>query len=301
MSRTPSAAELARLARLELEAREVVEGFLSGPHRSPYFGQSLEFAQHREYVAGDDTRRLDWKVYSKTDKLYLKLYEEETNLRTLLLVDASESMRFGIGEANRGQSRSKFDQACLLAASIAYLLLRQQDSVGLTTFDSAVRSQVMPRTSQRHLRTLLDALATESPQQKTGIYDVLRSAADQRTQRGLIVLLSDLLVPTDEFARGLALLRQRRHEVVVLQVLDPQELSFEFSGTTRFVGLEETGEVTCEPRTLREGYLAALERHQDEVRRACSRSGCDYRLVRTDESPSATLASMLASRKQIRR
>ena len=308
--RTPSADDLARIARLELEAREIVEGFLTGPHRSPYFGASLEFAQHREYVPGDDTRRLDWKVFSKTDKLYLKLYEEETNLRTLLLVDASESMQFGAGPATtrRGRRRTrendsptKFDTACLIAASLAYLLLRQQDSVALMTFDEGVRTQVAGRTSQRHLQTLLEALATAKPTKKTGLFDVLLAAADQASQRGLVTLISDLFVPVDELKRGLSLLRQRRHEVLVLHTLDARELAFDFTGTTRFVGLEDGGELTCEPRTLREGYLSALDEWLDDVRRVCGQTGCDYQLVRSDDAPSAVLAELLARRKRPRR
>ena len=302
VDRTPSAEELARLSRLELEAREVVEGFLTGPHASPYFGQSLEFAQHREYVPGDDTRRLDWKAFSKTDKLYLKLYEEETNLRTLLLVDASESMQFGSvgGRGRRGGEKTKFDQACLLAASLAHLLLRQQDSVGMMTFDEAVRSQVVSRTSQQHLRTLLTALSAEKPAKKTTLFETLRAAADQKSQRGLIVLISDLLVSPEDLRKGLGLLRQRRHEVVVLHTMDSRELDFDFSGTTKFVGLEGAGELTCEPRTLREGYMKALDEHLSAVRRICGQVGADYQLIRTDESPSAAFSTLIERRERRR-
>ena len=300
--RTPSADDLARISRLELEAREIVEGFLTGQHRSPYFGQSLEFAQHREYVPGDDTRRLDWKVFSKTDKLYLKLYEEETNLRTQLVLDASESMQFGNDRGGRaGEGGTKFDQACRMAAALAYLLLQQQDSVGLTTFDEGIRSQVVARTSQQHLRELLATMAVDKPAKKTGLLEVTKQIADRDVQRGLVVLLSDLLIPVDELRKSLGLLRQRRHEVVVLQILDPQELSFDFSGTTRFIGLEGGDELTCQPRTLRDGYLAALEQFLDDVRRVCGQTGADYQLVRSDESPSAVLAEFIERRKSTRR
>ena len=308
-SRTPSADDLARIARLELEAREVVEGFLNGQHRSPYFGQSLEFAQHREYVPGDDTRRLDWKVFSKTDRLYLKLYEEETNQRTLLLVDSSESMRFAGGATRGGRGKSsdaagqatKFDQACRLAAALSYLLLRQQDSVGLMTFDEQVRQQLATRTSQRHLQAIIATLVASEPSQKTGILDVMRTAADQKSQRGLIVLISDLFVPLDQLQQGLAMFRQRRHEVVVLHTLDRRELDFDFSGTTRFKGLERTGELKCDPRTLRDGYLEALQTYLEQVRRICGRTGADYQIVRTDESPAAAFANLLSRRKNVRR
>ena len=292
---------LARIARLELEARETVEGFLTGQHRSPYFGQSLEFAQHREYAPGDDIRRIDWKVLSKTDKVYLKQYEEETNLRTTLVVDASESMRFG-GPAKKGeQPHTKFDQACRLAAALSYMLLRQQDSVGAVVFDDGVRSQVPGRTAQNHLRTILAALAAEEASKKTGVADVLRAVADQKTQRGLVILLSDLFVDLGDLRRGLEFLRSRRHEVIVFQILDDAELSFDFSGTTRFVGLEDAGELTCDPRSLREGYLKALDGFLESAAKTCFKTGADHMLVRTGERPSAPLAEFLARRARPRR
>lgn len=292
---------MARIQRLELEAREVVEGFLSGQHRSPYLGQSLEFAQHREYVAGDDIRRIDWKVWSKTDKLYLKQYEEETNLRMTLVVDASESMQFGSTSDEARVVRTKFDQACRGAAALAYLLLRQQDSVGLVTFDDGIRNQVPHRTAQAHLRLILSELAAESTTQKTSILDVLRSVADQKTLRGLVVIFSDLFVATDELRRGIELIRQRGHEVVVFHTLDDQELSFEFSGTTKFVGLEEAGELTCDPRSLQAGYLKKLDEFMNSVSRTCLAAGAEYSLLKTSEPIAAALGAFVARRSRPRR
>lgn len=290
--RTPGPEALARIARLEVKAREVVEGFLSGMHRSPYSGQSVEFLQHREYVAGDETRHIDWKVWSKTDKYYVKLFEEETNLRTVLLVDGSESMKFG-GTANKP---SKFDYACTVAASLAYLLLRQQDSVGVVTFDSAVRNVVPLRSKGTHLHTVLAALRNDDPQKKTDLFGVLRRVAEDHSRRGMIVVISDLLADRDGLFRGLKLLRHRGHDVLVFHVLDDQELDFDFSGTTRFQGLEESGEVTCDPRSLREGYLAAMQEYLDYVRRECARNRIDYQLVRTSEHLDAALAKFLSAR-----
>jgi uncharacterized protein (DUF58 family) len=166
---------ISRIARLEVQARNVVEGFLSGLHRSPYFGQSVEFVQHREYVAGDDPRRIDWKVWSKTDKYYIKQYEEETNLRCMLLVDVSESMQFGT------TALTKYEYACTAAASLAYLLLRQQDSVGLTSFDAAVRTAVPSRSKRNHLHAILAALDAQNPAEKTDIYQILAEAAPSAT------------------------------------------------------------------------------------------------------------------------
>ena len=302
MSRTLTEDAIARISRLELEAREAVEGFLTGQHRSPFFGQSLEFAQHRKYAPGDDIRRIDWKVLSKTDRVYLKQYEEETNLRTTLLVDASESMQFGTDQQERGATpRTKFDQACRIAAALSYLLLRQQDSVGALIFDDGVRTRVPNRTAQRHLRTILEAFATEKASRKTGILGVLKEAAEAKTQRGLVVLISDLFVDPAELRKGLEVLRARNHEVIVFQILDDAELNFDFAGTTKFVGLESTGELTCDPRSLRAGYLAKMEEFLDTAAKACGKAGADYFLIRTSERPSAPLSAFLSRRARPRR
>lgn len=303
-SRSLSPEAMSRIQRLELEARGVVEGFLSGQHRSPYLGQSLEFAQHREYVAGDDVRRIDWKVWSKTDKLYLKQYEEETNLRMTLVVDASESMQFGSssGSSSDGDGqRTKFDQACRAAAALAYLLLRQQDSVGLVSFDDGVRSRIPHRTAQMHLRTILEALSVEKASQKTGLVSVMREVADQKTLRGLVVLISDLFVPQKELRAGIEMIRKRGHEVYVMHTLDDAELTFDFSGTTKFVGLESDAELTCDPRSLRAGYLEKLHEYLDDTRKTCVSSGAEYAMLKTSEPIGAALAAFVARRSKLRR
>ncbi|HID23221.1 MAG TPA: DUF58 domain-containing protein, partial [Planctomycetaceae bacterium] len=199
--------EISRIARPEVRARQIVEGFLSGLHRSPYYGQSVEFLQHREYVPGDDIRRVDWKVWSKTDRYYVKLYQEDTNLRTTLLVDASESMQFGSGPMTR------YEYGCTLAAALAYLLLRQQDAVGLITFDHDIRARVPARSKQNHLYAILAALDAQQPARKTDLYGVLRQVAEEQAQRGMIVIVSDLFVDRDGLFRGLRLLRHRGHDV----------------------------------------------------------------------------------------
>ena len=274
---------IARVARLEIKARQIVEGFLSGGHRSPYFGQSVEFVQHREYVPGDDVRRIDWKVWSKTDKVYVKLYEEDTNLRTTLIVDLSESMRFG------SKATTKYDYGCTIAATLAYLLLRQQDSVGLVAFDEAIRTRVPPHSKRTHLNDILAALEAEEPQQKTDMFDVLRHVAEEQGRRGMIVLVSDLLVPRPGLFKGLKMLRHRGHDVLVFHVLDDEELDFNFAGTTKFEGMEELGDILCDPRSLREGYLAAMHTYLDELRRFCAQQVIDYRTVRTSEHIDAVL------------
>ncbi|MFO1007242.1 MAG: DUF58 domain-containing protein [Planctomycetaceae bacterium] len=284
---------VARISRLEILSRQVVEGFLSGMHRSPYFGQSIEFVQHREYVPGDDVRRIDWKVWSKTDKFYLKLFEEETNLRTTLLVDISESMQFGSG------SVTKYDYACQIAGALTFLLLKQQDAVSLTAFDSEVRGVAPSRSTHTHLGAILSVLFQQKPAKKTDLEAILKQAAQEKSQRGMIVLISDLFAPREGLFQGLRMLRKRGHDVLVLQVLDPEELDFNYSGTTKFEGMEEAGELVCDPRSLREGYLAAMNAFLHDVRRRCAAEGIDHETVRTDEHLDAVLRKYLNHRRQL--
>lgn len=286
---------IARISRLEILARNVVEGFLSGNHRSPYFGQSVEFAQHREYTAGDDIRRIDWKVWSKTDRYYIKQYEEETNLRTTLLVDLSESMLFGSGQV------TKYEYACQIAAVLSYLLLRQQDAAGLVTFDAAIRQRVEISSKRNHLHAILAGLGRDNPERKTDVYDVLSKVADEQQRKGLIVLVSDLFAPREGLFKGLSLLRTRGHEVMVFQVLDDQELDFNYAGTTKFEGLEQAGELICDPRSLRDGYLAAMHKYLEDVRRHCARQMIDFQTIRTSEHLDAVLRHYLTHRVGMRR
>lgn len=286
---------IARISRLEILARNVVEGFLSGQHRSPYFGQSIEFAQHREYVPGDDIRRIDWKVWSKTDRYYIKQYEEETNLRTTLLVDLSESMLFGSGKI------SKYEYGCQIAAVLGYLLLRQKDAVGLVTFDSGIRQRVEVSSKQNHLQAILAGLGRDNPERKTDVFDVLSKVADEQSRRGMIVLVSDLFAPRPGLFKGLNLLRTRGHEVMVFHVLDDEELDFNYSGTTKFEGLEAAGDLICDPRSLRDGYLAAMKTYLDDVRRHCARQMIDCQTIRTSEHLDAVLRHYLTHRVGMRR
>src|SRR2546422_3280657 len=198
-----------RIWGVEIRARHIVEGFLSGMHRSPYFGQSVEFLQHREYVTGDDLRHVDWKVWARQDRLYVKQYEEETNLRCTLLVDISNSMAYGNGPLN------KYEYACTLACSLAYLVLRQQDGVGCVTFDERIRVSVPVRSKHNHIFSIVDSLAVQEPREKTDMYAILRNVAEAAPRRGLMVLVSDLLTDRASLIRGLRLLRKRGHDVLV--------------------------------------------------------------------------------------
>ncbi len=286
---------VARISRLEILARNVVEGFLSGLHRSPYFGQSVEFAQHREYAPGDDIRRIDWKVWSKTDKYYIKQYEEETNLRTTLLVDLSESMQFGSGKL------TKYEYACQLAAALSYLLLRQQDSVGITTFDSEIRSRVPSSSKQNHLHAILSTLEHDQPAKKTDLQHMLAQVADEQTRRGLIVVISDLFVDRDGLFKGLKLLRTRGHDVMVMHVMDDQELDFNYAGTTKFEGMEEAGDLICDPRSLRDGYVEAVTKFVEELNRNCARQMIDFQTIRTSQHLDAALAYYVTHRVGMRK
>jgi uncharacterized protein (DUF58 family) len=286
---------LARIHRLEIEARQVVEGFLSGQHRSPYFGQSIEFVQHREYVPGDDIRRIDWKVWSKTDKYYIKQYEEETNLRTTLVVDTSESMHFG------SKKTTKYDFACSIAAAVTYLLLRQQDAVSLTAFDDKIRTQTPSRSRMTHLGSILQVLVNENPANKTDMENILKLVANEKHKRGMIVLISDLFAPREGLFRGLRMLRKRGHDVLVFHVLDDQELDFDYAGTTKFEGMEEAGELVCDPRSLRDGYLKAMHDYLDEVRRTCAADMIDYQTVRTSDHLDAMLRHYINTRVGLQR
>jgi uncharacterized protein (DUF58 family) len=281
---------IARISRLDLRARHVVEGFISGMHKSPFFGHSVEFIQHREYTPGDDIRHLDWKVWSKTDRFYVKQFEEETNLRSHLVVDVSESMHYGRGALN------KHEYGCTIAACLGYLLLRQQDAVGMITFDDKVRQIVPARSQQTHIDSLVQAMHTSRPREKTDLEKILRRVAETVSSRGMIILVSDLLADREPLFRGLEMLRHRRHDVLVFHVLDDDELTFPFAGSTRFEGMEELPNLLCDPRALRDGYLEALEEYLVEVRRGCIRQGIDYVLIRTGDPFDAVLSKFLHHR-----
>jgi uncharacterized protein (DUF58 family) len=285
---------IAKISRLDLRARQVVEGFISGMHKSPVFGHSIEFVQHREYTIGDDIRHLDWKVWSKTDRYYIKQFEAETNLRCNLVVDVSESMHYGRGALN------KYNYACTVAACLAYLLLRQQDAVGSITFDSDVRHIIPSRSQTNHIDAIIKSLDVSRPREKTDIEKILRRVTESIAGRGMIVLVSDFLVDREPLVRGLEMLCQRKHDILVFHVMDDDEMVFPFTGTTRFEGMEEMPHLLCDPRALRDGYLEALEEYLVEVRRGCTRLGIDYQLVRTGDYLDAVLTKFLHHRMDVR-
>ncbi len=283
-------ATLNKISRLELRARMIVEGFLTGLHRSPYHGFSVEFAEHREYVAGDDLRYLDWKVFGRSDRFYIKQYEEETNYRCHILLDTSESMAYGSGGV------TKFDYGCMIAASLAYLISKQQDAVGLALFQENLARQVQPGASPQHLRQILHELEQAKPSGKTGIGDVLHEIADQVRRKGLILFLSDAFDDLDKVLAGLQHLRHRRHEVLFFHLLDHDELLFPFRDMTRFEGLEGLPELLTSPQALRKNYLAELEAFEAKLRKGCRDNGVDYRRFDTSETLDVALTAYLSAR-----
>jgi uncharacterized protein (DUF58 family) len=282
---------LTRITRLDLKARLIVEGFISGMHKSPFHGFSVEFAQHREYVPGDDIRHIDWKVWSKSDRYYIKQYEEETNLRTYVMLDMSESMRYGA----EGRM-TKFDYGATVAAALSFLLLRQQDAVSLTLFDNEVRTHIPPSGHPAHLKTMLQEVVGASCERKTEVTRIFEQLAEKITRRGIVVVISDLFAPIDEIVRGIRQLRHRRHDVIVFQILDEDELTFPFQRNTLFRGLEEYPELLVEPRALRDAYLEAFGDFNRELRRGCRSSGVDFVQLKNTDHLDAALSSYLASR-----
>jgi uncharacterized protein (DUF58 family) len=289
---------LAKVRSLELQARLIVEGYLSGMHKSPYHGFSVEFAQHREYVPGDDLKHLDWKVYSRTGRFYLKQYEEETNLALWLLVDASESMRYGSGplRADGSPEISKYDYACMAAAALAYLTLLQQDSVGLVTYDHAVRQLLRPTSQQSHLKQIVNILNKGPGKERTSLAPIFHDLAERIPRRGIVVVLSDCFDEVSDILAGLKHLRHKRHEVIVLNVLDRAELEFPFQDATLFRGLEQFPELLTDPRSLRDGYLEQVNTFVTELQKGCLNQNIDYVQLRTDHSLGIALAGYLAHR-----
>ena len=289
---------LERIKRLDVRARLVVEGFLTGQHKSPYHGFAVEFAAHREYAPGDDIKHIDWKVWSKTDRLYIKEYEEETNLKCHILLDASKSMRYG---EKAEPAWSKYDYAATAAASLAYLLQQQQDAVGLVTFDTKVERNLPASAHPSHLKRMLHELELVTPDNKTDVSDVFPSLARQIRQRGMIVLISDLLVDLETLTETLRQFRLRRHEVVVFHVLHHDELTFPFQDNTLFKGLELDRQLHTEPRALRRSYLEVLDTFLERVRKLCATAGIDYVLLDTNDPLDAALSSYLTFRQRTRR
>jgi len=279
-----------RLNHLSMGARSVVEGSTVGVHKSPLKGSSVEFRQHRAYVAGDEPRRLDWRVLARTDRPYIKEYDEETNLKCLLLLDASGSMGYA------GRSGTKFDYAGRLVAALAYLMLAQTESVGMTLFGEKVDQYVPPSSSTGQLSRLIDVLERATPQGPSKPARALHESAERLGRRSLVVIVSDLFAPVAELREGLAHLRHDRHEVVVLRILDADETEFPFKSWARFKGLEGESPRLCEPAMVRKQYLENFQRHQTALQDATRSLNVDFATFQTDRPLVDTLTTFLNRR-----
>ncbi len=281
---------LSKVGSLDVVARQVVEGLRIGMHRSPARGISSEFTAYRQYVAGDDVQHVDWKSYARSDRYYIKLYEAETNFVSNLLLDVSSSMTYGSGGI------TKLEYAKYLAASLAYLVIDQGDSAGIGIFDGELQNYIQPKSNMGVLVDISRELEQVEPKPRTDIGQVLSDFAHRMARRGVAVLFSDMLDNTDEFISGINHLRFRGHNVIVFHILDPAELNFPFKGTSKFIGLEEEGDLVTQPDRLRDRYLEELKHFITTIRSACTKAQVDYVLVNTADPIEQVLSGYLLQR-----
>lgn len=286
---------LARVGFSPLLARLVVEGFLNGLHKSPFHGFSVEFADHREYVPGDDLKYLDWHLYARTDNYYIKRYEDETNLRCYVLLDRSASMGFGTGIL------TKWDYACFLASCLGYLVLRQQDACGLALFGAKPGLLVQPRCRRPHLRQMMKVMIDNPPAGGTDMPSSLRQIARNLKRRGLVVIISDLIDDPAATLKAIRQLRSQRHDVLVFHLQDAAELEFPFQGATQFRDLETGEELEIDPTAVRDGYLEQIRQCCEFYRQGLSESGIDYQLINTRQPYDQALTAYLNRRSRVRR
>ena len=284
---------LARVGNMELVARQVVEGFLTGRHRSPYHGFSVEYLDHRAYTPGDEIRSLDWKILARTDKYYVKLFQDETNLRAHVLLDCSRSMAFQSGKL------SKLAYGSYLAAALSYLMLHQNDAVGLVLFDHQIRQFLAPRARPTQFRRILELLEESPSQSDTDVGAVLHEVAERIKRRGLVIIISDLIDDEAKIANGLQHFRHNRHEVIVFHVMDDAELTFPYDRLTRFKDMEGAGRVVANPKSLRGRYLARMQSFQEGLKAACFERGISYNLANTKEPYDHFLAAYLEKRSRL--
>lgn len=288
---------IARVKGLDVRSLRLVESMMAGMHKSRLRGISTDFSQHRPYVPGDDTRHLDWKVFARTDRFYLKQYEAETSMAVRFLLDTSRSMFFRSPEA----AMSKFEYAATIVATLAYLLMQQKDTFGLALFDETVRSLLPPKGSAAHYRSLLRAMSEATEGGKTNIAGALGAIVPQIKHRGLVVIVSDFIADTDGLGDALGQMSFLGQDVILFHVEDPAERDFPFAGQTIFLGPEAEGKLTCEPRDLRRAYLAERAHHLEAIRETCLRFGYDLEDMPTDARLDAVLAGFLSLRQARRR
>jgi len=284
---------ISRLNNLSLKARYVVEGFMVGLHKSPYHGFSVEFSEHRAYGAGDEIRHVDWKLWGKTDRYFVKQYEEETNLKAYLLIDQSLSMNYASNKI------SKLEYAKLISASLGYLMLKQQDAVGLTLFDDRIRVNIPARSKRSHLNVILSKMEKIKAGPETHMAPVLHSTAEVIKKRGLIILISDLFDNQEEVLSGLQHFRYKGHEVIVFHIMDPQEMKLDFSQRTRFRDMESGEEIITDPWHIQKDYQRDMEQFCDNYKIQCRQNNIDYVQLATDSPLDMALSEYLLKRKRM--
>lgn len=288
------------LSSMELRARLVVEGFITGLHQSPYHGFSVEFAEHRQYMPGDEIRRIDWRVYGKTDRFYVKQFEEETNLKSYIVLDTSASMKFASEIKGSNEKRlTKLEYASYIAASLSYLMVQQRDAVGLTCFDSAIHTTVPPHATKQHLRRLLIELERLRPGTTTNSAAALHQLAERTSRRGLVIILSDLFDDPGKVMAALKHFRHNHHEVLVMHVLDPMERSFAFGSDAVFKDVE-TGElIMTQPYHIQKAYQEAMREFVERYKRECRENSIDYLLLDTSVPFDTALLNYLNKRQRL--
>ena len=284
---------VARLSNMSLRARLVVEGYIIGQHKSPFHGFSVEFAEHRAYGPGEEIRHIDWKLYGKTDRFFVKQYEEETNLRSYILLDTSRSMEY------KSNKISKLDYGNYLSEDLAYIMINKQDGVGLTLFDNQIQTFIPPRSKPSHVNTILTHLDKTGSGKDTDVGIVLHEMAERIKKRGLIILISDLFDETENIINGLKHFRHNKQEIIVFHVMDRKELNFDFSNRTKFKDMETDEQITTEPWKIRKIYHKAIQSYQDELRLRCREQKIDYVTLFTDQNLDLALNEYLKKRQRL--
>ncbi len=285
---------VSRLQNMELKARLVVEGFITGLHKSPYHGFSVEFAEHRQYMPGDEIKHLDWKIYGKTNRFYVKQYEDETNLRCTVIVDSSASMKY----ASKGHV-SKFEYAASLAGALTFLMMRQQDAAGLALYDTDIRAFLPPRAKRSYMQEILRLLDSVEPSNATGTAGALDRLAERISRRGLIVIISDFFDDLQAIVSALKRFRHSAHEIIVFQVLDPRERDFKFGMDATFRDMETGEEMVTQPYQIQKSYASAVHEFTEQLKRECRQRNIDYVLVDTSEPFDTALVQYLNKRRKI--
>ncbi len=285
---------IAKLGNMELRARMVVEGFITGMHKSPYHGFSVEFSQHRQYRPGDEIRFLDWRVYGRSGRYYIKEFEEETNLRSMLCVDTSASMRF-----SSNNRLSKFEYSCYLSAALAMLMIQQRDAVGLALYNKQITSFLPPNSKPSYISQILSILENVVPSDTTGTAVALELLAERIKRRGLIVVFSDFFDNTESIIKAIRHLRHKRHEVILFHILDPREVDFDFGNSANFIDLETGEQMVTQPHQIKKSYVETMHNFINNLKKECMHHNVDYNLITTDVSFDKALIDYIIKRKKI--